>query len=256
MPTLFPLRRPPLPAFVGVGAQKAGTTSLHAWLRQHPQIFLPALKEVHYFDLQHGKGPRWYRRHFAAAAPGQRCGEITPYYLLHPLAPERIAALLPEARLIVLLRDPVERTLSQLRHSIRLGLEPLDPAAALNAEEDRLRDALTCLRAGRRHAAHQHQGYVLRSRYEEQLTRYETLFGRTQLLLLRSEDLFAHPEQIWPRVLAFLDVNPDVPVPSLPHDNPSDNAGRPASPALRAHLREQLEPTYRAMAERYGMVWP
>jgi hypothetical protein len=109
------------PDFLVLGTQKGGTTTLHHLLRQHPDVFLPSVKEVHFFSLHYGKGAAWYGEHFRGAQPQQRCGEITPYYLFHPEAPGRIHQLLPKARLIILLRDPVERLLSQYFHSRRLG---------------------------------------------------------------------------------------------------------------------------------------
>ena len=101
-----------LPDFLGVGVQKGGTTTLQKLLEQHPGAFLPAAKELHYFSLHYARGESWYRQQFAAASPGQRNGEITPYYLFHPEASKRIQSLLPQVRLVVLLRDPVQRTLS------------------------------------------------------------------------------------------------------------------------------------------------
>ena len=130
-----------LPDFLGIGVQKGGTTTLQRLLEQHPQVYLPPCKELHYFSLHYGQGEAWYQQQFEAAAPDQRCGEITPYYLFHPQVPARIHALLPEAKLIVLLRDPVERALSQVAHSMRLGLEPLELEEALAAESERLRGA-------------------------------------------------------------------------------------------------------------------
>ena len=122
-----------LPDFLGLGVQKGGTTSLHCLLEQHPQVFLPSVKEVHYFSLNFASGEAWYRSQFASAEPEQRCGEITPYYLFHPQAAARVREALPQAKLIVLLRDPVERTLSQYFHSRRHGFEPLGLEAALDA---------------------------------------------------------------------------------------------------------------------------
>ena len=114
-----------LPDFLGLGVQKGGTTTLQRLLEQHPGAFLPDAKELHYFSLHFAQGEAWYRAQFAAARSDQRCGEITPYYVFHPQAPDRVQALLPQAHLIVLLRDPVERVLSQYFHTQRLGLEPL-----------------------------------------------------------------------------------------------------------------------------------
>ena len=130
--------RPRLPDFLGLGTQKGGTSTLQALLKTHPRVFLPACKEVHYFSLHAQQPTQWYADHYRRASRGQRCGDITPYYLFHPDAPKRIQALLPKARLIVLLRDPVERCLSQIFHARRLGFETLEPEAAIAAEAERL----------------------------------------------------------------------------------------------------------------------
>ena len=100
-----------LPQFLGLGTQKGGTTSLQRLLEQHPQVWLSPSKELQFFSLHYGLGELWYRQQFAPAAAGQRCGDITPYYLFHPQVPGRIADLLPAVKMIVLLRDPVERCL-------------------------------------------------------------------------------------------------------------------------------------------------
>ena len=182
-----------LPDFLGLGTQKGGTTTLHRLLDQHPAIHLPACKEVHYFDQHYDKGQSWYSEQFQAAQPGQRCGDITPFYLFHPDVPERIHRLLPHARLIVLLRDPVERAISQLFHARKRGFEPLEPTDAFAAESQRLA-------SGTAYSLQKHS-YLSRSRYLEQLDRYEALFPSEQLLILRSEDLFSQPEQVWEQLL-------------------------------------------------------
>lgn len=245
-----------LPNFLGLGVQKGGTTTLQRVLELHPGVFLPASKELHYFSLHFAAGEAWYRDQFAEAGFGQRCGEITPYYLFHPEAPMRVRALLPQARLIVLLRDPVERALSQYFHSRRLGLEPLPLEDAVAAEADRLQGALEQLRApDGRHRSHQEHSYLSRSRYEEQLPRWQVLFGAEQLLVLRSEDLFEQPQGVWDRVLRFLELDP-VPLPELAEPA---NAGRgeaaDVSLTIRLQLREQLQNTYRWAADQHGLEW-
>jgi hypothetical protein len=245
-----------LPDFLGVGVQKGGTTTLQKLLEQHPGAFLPAAKELHYFSLHYARGESWYRQQFAAASPGQRNGEITPYYLFHPEASARIQSLLPQVRLVVLLRDPVQRTLSQYFHSRRLKLESLELEQALAAEPQRLAGAAAILaEADGLHRSHQEHSYVARSRYEEQLRRLETLFPAEQLLVMRSEDLFEHPEAVWRQLLAFLNLEP-ISLPPL--DNPA-NAGQGEAafvpPSIRQRLRQQLEPTYEWAALRYGIHW-
>ncbi len=246
-----------LPAFIGLGTQKGGTTSLQRLLADHPGVFLPPAKEVQFFSLHHGRGQAWYAGHYAAAGSHQRCGDITPYYLFHPAVPGRLRRALPQARLVVLLRDPVERALSGLFHSIRLGLEPLAPEQALAAEAERLAGAEAQLLAGlAEHRSHQVHSYCSRSRYELQLARYEALFPAGQLLILRSEDFFTDPEPLWLQLLAFLELEA-MPLPArLPVENAGQGEARGVDPALRQWLRQQLEPTYVAMAQRYGLRWP
>ena len=101
----------PLPHFLVIGTQKGGTTTLHHLLSRHPGIFLPEVKEVHYFSQHFHHNRQWYADHYKLAKPGQVRGDITPFYMFHKAVPERIRSVLPNVRLIALLRDPVERTL-------------------------------------------------------------------------------------------------------------------------------------------------
>ena len=245
-----------LPDFLGLGVQKGGTTTLHRLLDRHPSVFLPPVKEVHYFSLHFSQGEAWYRSQFAAAGPNQHCGEITPYYLFHPEVPRRVHDLLPEARLIVLLRDPVERALSQYFHSRRLGFEPLPLEQALAVESSRLQSAADALEAvDGKHRSHQEHSYLSRSRYEQQIAAWEALYPAAQFLVLRSEDLFLEPADTWIRVLEFLKLSSC----SLPDLASPANAGKGESASVsddvRGHLRQMLQPTYVWAAERFGLEW-
>ena len=238
-----------LPDFLGIGTQKGGTTYLHGLLQQHPQVYLAHPKELHYFSLHHHRGLEWYGHHFDSATADLCCGEITPYYLFHPLAAERIAATLPKVKLIVLLRDPVERALSQYFHSKRLGLEPLDFEEALEAEPKRLADAEAALKRGEAHKSHQQHSYLSRSRYEQQLFRFENLFSSEQLMFLRSEDLFDQPQRIWEQVLVFLELD----LHPLPRSvSRYAGAGERAVVTADQHqlLRQKLEPTLHWLEQR------
>jgi len=167
-----------------------------------------------------------------------------------------VHALLPKARLIVLLRDPVERTLSQYFHSCRLGLEALSLEQALAVEPERLMGSQEILRADDgRHRSHQEHSYLSRSRYEQQIPAWQALYPPDQLLVLRSEDLFEQPDLVWGRVLTFLDL-PMIPLPALAAPA---NAGRgeaaQINDRLRQALRNQLLPTYVWVESRYGLRW-
>ena len=244
-----------LPRFLGLGVQKGGTTSLQRLLEQHPNVFLPRTKELHYFSLHYAKGEAWYRTHFDEAAAQQLCGEITPYYVFHPEAPKRISQLLPQAKLIVLLRDPVNRALSQYFHSKRLGLEPLELEKALKAEDSRLSGANEVLiHPGGRHQSHQEHSYLSRSRYEKQLPIWQNIYPKKQLLVLRSEDLFEQPELVWERVLKFLEL-PLIPLPAIVPANSGKGEAAKVVPKLRNALRKQLQPTYSWAANEHGLEW-
>ena len=248
-----------VPDFLGLGVQKGGTTTLHTLLAAHPQLMLPKQKELHFFTHRYWRGKRWYGRQFRAATPDQKCGEITPYYIFHPLAPERIQRCCPKARLIVLLRDPVERALSQFFHSQRFGLELLPLERALAAEPGRLSNADKVLKRRQRHKSHQEHSYVARSRYELQLQRYEQLFPRDQLWIGRSEDLFERPEWVWRELLQWLDLDV-IPLPEVGvRANAGDRKFKDVDHALRAHaygqLKDQLGSTYSSMAKKYGISW-
>jgi hypothetical protein len=242
-----------------LGAQKSGTTTLHEWLASHSQVFVPAGKELHFFSLHHQRGVAWYSEQFAAASPGQLCGEITPYYLFHPLAPQRIATLLPNARCIVLLRDPVERCLSHYFHSCRLGFENLSLHDAIEVESQRLHGALDRLSQGHGcDPVHQEQSYLSRSRYEEQLQRYEFVQQQGRLLVLRSEDLFANADGCWRQIQTFLEL--DYQALSFALQGAAANIGggeaQYVDDSLRLQLRERLADTYAVMEQRYGLRWP
>ena len=195
-----------LPDAVILGAQKSGTSSLHYYLVQHPQVIAPLRKEVHYFDVGYRHSEAWYRAHFGRRGePGLNL-DSSPYYLFHPAVPARLHSLLPEARFIVLLRDPVRRAYSHYWHERDKDRETLDFEAAIAAEPARLGDAEAALANGRigRSAAHQHFSYLARGRYAEQLERWFARFPREQFLVLRFEDLAREPLVVLNRTLGFL----------------------------------------------------
>ncbi len=206
-----------LPAFLVVGAQRSGTTSLHRALIGHPAVVPPLFhKGVHYFDVAYGRGPAWYRGHFPVQALAQRRTAGTPgapvtfessgYYMHHPLAAERIAADLPGVRLVAMLRDPVERAYSAHRHELARGFETEPFERALELEPERLAGEVERLRRDP-HAvshAHRHHSYVDRGQYAGQVRRLVELVGRERVHVMYSEDFFARPEPEFERLLDFL----------------------------------------------------
>jgi Sulfotransferase domain len=241
-----------LPEFLIIGAQKAGTTSLHAYLCEHPYVLPSTKKEVHFFDHEFHRGSAWYRAHFKRT-PGPRVlsGESTPYYLFHPAVPARVAAVMPGCRLIVILRNPVDRAFSHHNHERALGFERLDFEEAIAAEPQRLAGEEGRLLSDARYRsfAHQHHSYLSRGRYAEQLARWYEHFDRDRLLVLSAEDLFAEPERVVREAQEFLGLTPVRPV-----DLSARNARAyaPIDADARAVLREGLEPHNRRLYELVG----
>jgi hypothetical protein len=202
----------PLPDFLILGAQKAGTTALYAYLRRHPSIAGPSWKEVSFFDRHWPRGVAWYRGNFPnlARTRGKLVGEASPSYLFHPLGPERVREVVPEARLVALVRNPVDRALSHYHHEVALGREPLPFEEALEAEEERLRGEVERLVSEPSYFSKEwwSHTYKARGRYAEQLERWLAVFPREQLLVVPSDDLSDDPAGTHARVLEFLGAPP------------------------------------------------
>jgi Sulfotransferase domain len=251
-----------LPSFLVVGAQRAGTTSLFDYLGRHPDVASPAggeesvawAKELHFFDDKFWRGVDWYRSFFPTVA-GQRVarlrggdlvtGEATPYYLFHPAVPGRVAATLPEVRLVALLRDPIERAYSHYQLMCRKGLEQLSFEDAVTAEAERLAGEEERLIADPHYRSyhHRHHAYLARGLYADQLERWLGHFPREQLMVLHAEEFFARPAEMYAQVLAFLGLRPHRPD-NFRHRNRASYA--PIDPKLRARLEERLaEPNAR-----------
>ena len=228
-------RRRPLPDFLVIGAQKAGTTALYAYLRWHPGIAGPSWKEVSFFDRHWWRGEAWYRGQFPLRAGERLVGEASPSYLFHPLAPERARSLVPGAKLVALLRDPVDRAYSQYQHEVALGREPLSFEDALAAEDERLVGEVERLIADPRafSRAWWDHTYTARGRYAEQLERWLEAFPREQLLVVRTEELGERPAETYASILAFLGAEPH----ELPHyPRVFDRDYEPMSAETRAAL--------------------
>jgi hypothetical protein len=241
-----------LPDFVIIGAQRAGTTSLHAYLSEHTLISPSRPKEVHYFDNGYGHGLGWYRAHFAGSRqPGGIAGEATPYYLFHPLTPQRMARDLPSCKLIVLLRNPVDRAVSQYHHARAWGYEELSLEQGIRQETARLQGEEERLRRddNYRSFAHQHLSYVARGRYALQLERWFEHFDRDQFLILKAEDLFTEPEAVVAESQRFLGLTPQP---------PADLHGRnirsydSVSDALQSELQATFEPENQRLRNLLG----
>jgi len=202
-----------LPSALIIGAQRSGTSSLFNYLVRHPDVRGPVTKEVHYFDFHFRKSIRWYRGRFPyrrKLRAGALTFEASPYYLAHPLAPERAVRLLPEAKLIALLRNPVDRALSHYHHEVRDGRESLSFAEAIEREAERLAGEEERLGSDPEYYSFNHHrySYTTRGLYLRQLRRWTVHYPRAQLLVLQSEWLFRNPAAATAAVHAFLGLRP------------------------------------------------
>lgn len=245
-----------LPTFIIVGGQRCGTNSLYEYICRHPTVARVLFdREVHFFDLNFNRGLNWYRGHFPTrmrAKAAQRrsgsplvAGESSPYYLFHPLAPERIAKTLPESKLLVLLRNPVDRAYSHYHHERAQGTETLSFEEAIERESERLRGEVERLIRDPTYRSHNHQrfSYLARGDYASQLQNVFSWFPRERVLVLISEQLFADPADSHARVLRFLGL-PHLALTNYERHNP----GRydDMDPALRKRLVEHFsEPNER-----------
>jgi hypothetical protein len=242
-----------LPDFLLVGAQRSGTTSLHRALAQHPSVVTPLFhKGVHYFDVDYDRGMRWYRGHFPVAAAarrrvdsslgGPRTFESSGYYMHHPLAPQRIAQDLPGVRLVVVLRDPVERSYSAHRHEFARGFETEESfERAVELEPERLAGEVDRMVADSsyRSFSHRHHSYLDRSQYVTQVRTLFDLFGRDRVHVLDSESFFSRPAEEFEQVLDFLRLSSWQP-PSFDRHNARPRA--PMSDATRQRLNRHFDP--------------
>ena len=226
----------PLPNLLVIGAQRCGTSSLFKYLGAHPQGKASIRKEVRFFTEFYDKGVDWYRSHFPIAlgnGPSSSiCFEVTPDYLLDPRAPKRVIDLLPDVRVIVLLRDPVDRAFSQYRHNRRQGTEWLPFREALAREAERIVPALLKLEACPEIPAPKdflRYSYLERGRYANQLQRWKNFVDDDRMLVLRSEDLFEDPRATFQEILSFLGLHawhPDT------YQNFSFDGARPVPPPI------------------------
>jgi Sulfotransferase domain len=254
-----------LPDFLIIGAKRGGTTSLYNYLLEHPGILplLPSrehIKGAHYLDSNFHRGTRWYRSHFPTGAYRRlrersgpvAVGEASPYYLFHPLAAERAASLVPDTRLIVLLRDPVERAFSHYKERVRHGAEPLCFEEALEREPERLAgEAERIVREpGYSSFAHEHHSYLAQGRYLDMLPAWLERFDRERMLILPSEDFYADPQSTVDRVTAFLGL-PACRLRS--HTRHNYHPAADMRPETRRRLRAQFAEHDRDLAKLLGL---
>lgn len=248
-----------LPSFIMIGASRCGTTSLFRTLLGHPQVMrAPLHKGVNYFDLNYYRGMRWYQGHFPVAEVARRqtarhggpaAFEASGYYLYHPFALERLARDLPETKLVVMLRDPVERAYSAWKHEYARGFEQESFERALDLEDERLAGEVDRMREDIRYESlpHRHHSYRHRGHYAEQLERAFALFPPGQVHVVSSEAYFAEPAGEYTALLDFLRLRRHEPA-MFRQVN-----GRPGE-SMPVKTRQMLEEYYAPHDERLAKL--
>jgi hypothetical protein len=252
-----------LPGFLIVGAQRCGTTSLFDVLRQHPAVFGARMggKDLHYFDNEYHRGLAWYQAQFpllVSARLATRSTGVAPVafeastsYMFHPLVPGRISRDLAGVKLLVLVRDPVERAYSQYAHQVALGLEDEPFERALELEDSRIDGEAERLAADPTYVSRNYWLYSYRTRghYANQLENLQRYFGRDRIHVIDSGEFFAAPGPVYDQVLGFLGLPPRGHPVFIPQN------ARPRSPlpaALRAELEEYFLPHDKRLAGWLG----
>jgi hypothetical protein len=250
------------PTFLMVGAQRCGTTSLFRALMVHPNVLRPVMhKGVNYFDLAYDKGESWYLGHFPLranarrhAAPGRSAAETfeaSGYYMFHPHAARRIAADLPDVKIVAMVRDPVERAYSAYKHEYARGFETSSFDEALRLEDGRVEPELALMLADESFQSdiYRHQAYRRRGHYAEQLRAFDELLGAGRVHVVDSGRFFTEPEKEYSKLLAFLGLPAVMPA---SFDQFNARPGTPMSPDAEAMLRTHFETHDKALEDFLG----
>jgi hypothetical protein len=248
----------PLPDFIIIGTQKSGTTSLHAYLSQHPQLLKPYEKEVHFFDGglepaadNYKKGQAWYRAHFPFRRnrSHSKVFEASPLYIFNPLVPKRMFDLLPQVKMIAVLRNPTERAISHYFHEKQRGYELLPIMEAFLEEEQRLKPAIQS--RDYKNNSFIHHSYKSRGRYGEQLERFLEFFPRHQILVLSSEEFFRDQNNVIRQISDFVGADSSFKVTDSRPRNVARNKEQ-VSEEVYEYLNEYFQPHNAALYELLG----
>lgn len=202
------------PSFIIIGTQKGGTTSLYNYLAKHPNVEPAFQKEIHFFSKYYDNGFNWYRSNFPFYKPDFITGEASPNYIFCPYSPKRVFEALPDVKLIVLLRNPVDRAFSHYHHKLRglqwiknPSVEVLSFEEEIAKESERLRVPLEQIAKGEAYSdVYIRFSYLAKGIYLPQLLNWSKFFSKEQLLVLESEAFFTQTAKVFETVLEFLSL--------------------------------------------------
>ena len=197
-----------LPDYLIIGASRSGTTSLFEYLMKHPNVEYPTTKQVHYFDKYHTFGKNWYRIHFPLKWKKGISGDATPYYLNNPHAAKRAFELIPSTKIIVMLRNPVDRAYSQYFLEFNGKNENLTFEKAIEKEDERINKEFEAMEKNENYYSEKYNtfSYLDSGKYEKHLKKWFDYFPISQFLFIKSEDFYENTSKIFPKILDFLNL--------------------------------------------------
>jgi hypothetical protein len=246
-----------LPDFLIIGTQRGGTTSLYNYLIARPGVGAAMVKELHFFDKKFNKGLLWYRAHFPSSIQKNYyqfthrqafvTGEASAYYLFHPHAPERVAKALPHVKLIVMLRNPVDRAYSQYNFEVDLGRETLSFEDAIDREEERIGKEREKMLQDENYISFDYSrySYLARGIYVDQLQTWMKLFPKEQFLMLKSEDFYADPVEALEYTSKFLNL-PELEMYEKKKNYKQHNYNTTPYPKMKPDTRKRLAEYFEA----------
>ena len=228
------------PNFIGIGAQKCATTWLYDLLELHPQVGLSSVKEIHFFSQYYGYGLQWYQSHFSEVEPNLPCvGEFSTTYFCDYDAPKRIKQCYPDSKIVLMLRDPIERLISNHKHEIRIG-HLTGPDFSVEA------------------GIKNNSTYIEQGMYATHLERWLEFFERDQIHIVFYDQVKSNPAEVEKELYAFFGVDDVVHYDLLSKSNPSyvyrskglENVRRNVIKAVKSL---KLEPVYRWAVNKSGL---
>ena len=251
----WPLRK--LPDFLVIGAMKSGTTSLYSYLIQHPQISKPQKKEIYFFSTNlYNKGIHWYRAHFPFQySSNQLTFEASTDYIFVPKAAELIYRCLPDVKLILLLRNPVDRAISHYFHQTQRYRERLSILEALAYENNRIPSSKALMERVTNIQNYKKDPYIVfsyksRGLYIEQVKKFLQYFPKERLFIVNSEKLYSQPDYVMKQIYHFLGIESNYIVKDFtPKNVTSDSVKSYISEDVYQYLNDYFEPFNRELYE-------